>query len=229
MCVRAAGELEKQKLRNQDKIDGSSKWKIKEAINLLEKYHMDCELRKTSYYDAFKLQKNKDDFDANVKRQELAGYWDEILSLLKAYELPDEFECREEWVEIGTRYRRLVEPLDIANYYGLLLNENTGPYMGRGRPNRYKYTQRWREHTLNLPLGSSLESCFWAEVEELCQGKFEEVKERVLQLEGEISKWLCDKEIGMDVFSEDSTFVKWWRTLPYEHRVGSRVARFIDC
>ncbi|MED6203495.1 Protein eds1L, partial [Stylosanthes scabra] len=61
--------------------------------------------------------------------------------MLKRYELPDEFEGKKEWIELGTSFRRLVEPLDIANYYRHLKNEDTGPYMIKARPKRYRYTQ----------------------------------------------------------------------------------------
>jgi enhanced disease susceptibility 1 protein len=70
-------------------------------------------------------------------------------------------------VNLGTLYRRLVEPLDIANYYKHSKNEDTGSYLSKGRPRRYKYTQKWHEQLQRIPFGSSLESCFWAIVEEL--------------------------------------------------------------
>jgi hypothetical protein len=76
-------------------------------------------------------------------------------------------EGLEEWVNLGTLYRRLVEPLDIANYYRHSKNEDTGSYLSKGRPRRYKYTQKWHEQLQRIPFGSSLESCFWAIVEEL--------------------------------------------------------------
>lgn len=163
----------------------------------------------------------------------MAGIFDEIKEMLKRYELPDEFEGHREWIDIGTRYRRIAEPLDIANYYRHLKNEDTGPYMKRGRPKRYRYTQRWLEYALKISAGSSGESCFWAEVEELClrtinMGLFEDVKAHILSLEKQVDKWVQDRELGDDIFFEDSTFVKWWKTLPQLHRSGSCIAKFIN-
>ena len=66
--------------------------------------------------------------------------------MLKRNELPDAFEGEKKWVELGTRYRRVSDPLSIANYYRLLKNKDTGAYMDRGRPNRYRFTQIWLEH-----------------------------------------------------------------------------------
>ena len=73
MCLRAAGELEKRKQVNKRNIDAKEK-DIRNAMNELEtSYRANCELRKVCCYDTFKLQKNRQDFDANVKRQALGG------------------------------------------------------------------------------------------------------------------------------------------------------------
>ncbi|KAF5204075.1 Enhanced disease susceptibility [Thalictrum thalictroides] len=231
-CLRAAGKLEKQNLQNQDKIDSNFS-KIEEGLNMLYGYRATCEVLEVGYFDAFKLQKTPEDFNANVKRLELAGMWDEIIEMLKRYELPDGFEARKQWVELGTKYRRLVEPLDIANYYRHNKNDDTGPYMIMGRPRRYRFTQRWLEHYCNMSPDSCLESCFWAEVEELCRADgskffFQDTKERVLRLESEIERWVSHAEITQDVFLEESTFVKWWRKLPDQHRAASRITRLMD-
>ncbi|KAK4264271.1 hypothetical protein QN277_025474 [Acacia crassicarpa] len=222
LCLRAAGELEKQKYRNQEKI---KKAKDKSTLTELEAYRTMRRIQGVGYYDAFKLQKYEDDFKANVKRLELAGLWDEIIEMLKRYELPDEFEGNEDWVNIGTEFRQLVEPLDIANYYRHLKDEDTGPYMVRGRPKRYRYTQRWLEHKMRLETGASSESCFWAETEELVSktnkkafdGDF---KKRVEKLEEDINKWR-EKD---DVLLEETTFMKWWKgQLPQEYKSGKFV------
>lgn len=232
LSLRAAGEWENQRLRNQAKIDANHS-KIQEALSSLSNYRARCEMRGLGYYDAFKLQQDKEDFDANVRRLELAGLWDEIVEMLRRYELPDNFEGRTDWVDLATSYRCLVEPLDIANYYRHAKNEDTGPYMVKGRPRRYRYTQRWLEQAHRMPAWSSMESCFWAQVEELCTDSgsnepFEETKERVLELEKQVSMWLSSGKLGKDVLLGESTFVKWWKTLPIQHRLGSSISRFMN-
>ncbi|KAI9081671.1 hypothetical protein K1719_036407 [Acacia pycnantha] len=150
---------------------------------------------RVSYYEAFKRQDDKNDFPSNVYRLKLASVWDDIIEKLRNYELPEEFEAKKKWVERGTQFRRLVEQLDVANYYRHVGNDVAGPYMeGKGRPRRYKYPQRWLEHAKREPKGTYSESCLMAEVEELWikteQGTpFEQVKERVLKLEGDIKRW----------------------------------------
>ncbi|KAF7838386.1 protein EDS1-like [Senna tora] len=223
LCMRAAGELEKQKSRNEAKID---KAKAESTMKELEDYKEVSRIQGVGYYDAFKLQKEPRDFQANVKRLVLAGVWDEVIEMLKRHELPDEFEGKQEWIELGTRFRRLVEPLDIGNYYRHLKNEDTGPYMVRARPKRYRYTQRWLEHARRLPGGSCSESCFWAEVEELSVFKSnkgssydEELKRRVVKLEEDVKRW-SEEELPRDVFLEGSSFTKWWKKLPQDYKAG---------
>ncbi|KAK1307489.1 hypothetical protein QJS10_CPA10g01703 [Acorus calamus] len=218
----AAGEWEKKKQNNQSKIDGD--------------YKISKKIREVGYYDAFKLQKNEVDFKANIKRAELAGHWDEIKEMLRRNELPEDFEARPHWVNLGNTYRCLVEPLDIANFYNRAKNDDSGPYMIKGRPLRYKYMQRWFEHSQRkkqqiqvFPRRSSLQSCFWAFIEELCiktseSNHFEEVRGIVLELENEAAGWLMDSEFCRDVLLKDSTFVKWWNTLPEQHRLSSCIA-----
>ena len=231
LCLRAAGELERQKFSNEAKIN-DKKNTIETKIRELEEYRTRCEISRVGYYDAFKLQKDPKDFHANVKRLELAGVWDEIIEMLKRYELPDEFEAKSEWINRGTEFRRLLEPLDIANYYRHLKNEDTGPYMIRARPKRYRYTQRWVEHANRMKKGDS-ESTMWAEVEEL-RGRtsksrsFEEVKDKVVKLEQQIRLWTEKGELQKDVFLEETTLVKWWKTLPDDHRAVSCIASFIN-
>lgn len=227
LCLLAAGELETQKKKNKDKMD-SKKGPIERALKEIENYKNKCAVHKVGYYDSFKLQKNEEDFKANVKRLELAGIMDEMIEMLKGYKLPDQFEGLKEWIDIGTRYRRLVEPLDVANYYRHAKNEDTGNYMKNGRPKRYRYTQRWREHAEKMLEESSGESCFWAEVEELLTLMKKQPSEqitanfgaRALKVQKEVSQWGNGKVIQTDVFLNGSTFVKWWESLSFPNKLG---------
>ena len=165
---------------------------VEEKMIDLEKYREVQEPQKKGYCDAFKDQLESEDFQANVKRLELAGVWDEIIEKLLNYELPEEFEGKKERIEIGTKFRRIVEPLDIANYYRHSRNHDGHVYMAKGgRPKRYRYTQRWLEDAEKRGEGGYSESCFWAEVEDLSHDTevFEDVQEKVEALEGFISKW----------------------------------------
>ncbi|KAL5544324.1 hypothetical protein UlMin_008108 [Ulmus minor] len=228
LCLLAAEESEKRKEKNKNKID-SKKQDMKKALAEIENYRKIWEGHKVGYYDAFKLQKKPEDFKANVKRLELAGFWDEIIEMLKRYELPDNFEGIKEWVELGTWFRRLVEPLDIANYYRHQKNDDTGDYMTKGRPKRYRCTQRWREHEERMKKESSGESCFWAEVEELlAKGITPETYGRAKDVVEQVEEWEKKKEIERDVFLNETTFAKWWKGLPSEFK-SHHIGQILSC
>lgn len=219
LCLRAAGESEKQKEDNQKKIERKMGM-IRNALVDLDAYRTMCETRGMGYFDAFKVQKHEDDFKANVKRLELAGIWDEIIEMLKRDELPDKYEAEKSWVKLGTEFRQLVEPLDVANYYRHLKNEDTGPYMTKGRPRRYKYTQRWREHAEQLPRGSCGESCFWADVEELnlaVTSNQPRNEQMALNVANKLKEWHAKGEVKKDAFLKETALVTWWKTLPDNH------------
>lgn len=220
--LRAAGTYEEQKMKNQNRMEDKKQF-IEERLKWLEEdYRAVCKVDSLGYYDAFKLQKVPKDFQANIKRLELAGVWDEIIEMLKRYELPDEFEGNDEWIQLGTRFRRLVEPLDIANYYRHSKNDDTGPYMIKGRPKRYRFTQRWLEHNEKMTQ-SSEESSLWAKVEELRNHTrtrpYAEFSTEIKELETKMKLWI--KEIEDDMLLKKSTFLEWWKTLPEHHRSQS--------
>ncbi|CAB4311276.1 unnamed protein product [Prunus armeniaca] len=193
---------------------------MKKEMTKLEDHRALCE-HSRRYYDAFKISNDTRDSDPNVSWFLLAGIWDEIIEMLRKYELPDEFEAIKKLIQLGTRYRHLVEPLDIANYYRHSRGELTRRYMKKGgRPKRYKYTQRWLEHYQKLQIGTCGESCFWAEVEELLKQTHSAEaiygeRDRVLELQRNLGKWIKDGEVGSKyVLLEQSTFVKLWNKLP---------------
>lgn len=235
LCIQAAAALEERKTNNEksmlQKIAA-----VEDRMKALDSYRETRGHQKKGYYDAFKDQLDPEDFQANVQRLELAGVWDEIIEKLLNYELPEDLEGNEDWIKIGTKFRRLVEPLDIANYYRHSRNRDGRVYMAKGgRPKRYRYTQRWLEHYEKRDEGGYSESCLWAEVEDLCHDPdkpFDDVKEKVEALEEFISKWHekdeADKDVFKDVFLVDSTFVKWWKKLPTDHKEQSCIRSLVE-
>ncbi|CAN6477700.1 unnamed protein product [Victoria cruziana] len=236
----AAGEVEQAKKNNLATVDGYKK-RINHWLSRLQSYHDNCN-ESIGYYDAFKLQKNKADFEANVARLELVGYWEEVRNLLKLFELPDSFEADREWVELGTRIRLLVEPIDIANFYRHGKNEETNLYAtdSRARPNYYRYPENWLHHMRrfapeNDPLRTNkewnLDSCFWARVENMCIGikkkGFDSEKENVSKFEEEVGRWLTEEALNK-LELKRPTFQRWWTMLPAERRNSSCIRNFMD-
>ncbi|XP_020235415.1 protein EDS1L [Cajanus cajan] len=235
LCLRAAAELEARRCDNENKLN-QKKGFVEEKMKELQKYRELWEHQKKGFYDGFREHKKAEDFKANVTRLDLASVFDEMIEKLRSYELPDEFEGKKEWIDLGTRFRQLVEPLDVANYYrhARHYEDDHSSYMVKGgRPSRYRYPQRWLEHAERRPHQVISESCFWGEVEEIGyktsngNGSFEDVKERVERLETQIKGWSVTGVLAKDVLLEGSTFVKWWKALPQHHKEQSCIRNLI--
>jgi len=274
LSLSAAGQLLKQQRANVSRLENEVKEKIKSAIKELEKYRGQCLQYGIGYYDAFKIKQRRQlDFKANLKRVELAGYWDEIKLMMVSIEqdtvngsvekfiykdeLPDDFQCREEWVRLGTHYRLLVEPLDIANYYRLGNHEDsTGHYLVGGRPRRYKMLQKWLEDNeennqiltrptrTDHPAMFTQDSCFCAYVEEISclmhnnnlrgDDKFHAlVKSKGRELEERVGRLIDSNGLCMEeLLAGESTFkmvVKWlWEQMTPLQKASSPFRVIMD-
>ncbi|XP_076916194.1 protein EDS1-like [Bidens hawaiensis] len=220
-CLLAAEEAEKRKKENEDQIKESmrkyksdnSKTKpkiIEDMIDEILKYKQKHDDGAIDYYEAFKLQNEHDDFKANVNRLEQAKIWDVVMEMVVRKDLPDEFEVWDELVELATQFRRLYEPLDIANYYRHLKGEdNKGLTYMQVRPKRYKFTQRWFEHANVTGFEKGCESTFVADVEEFTneiikkkkttdevKKTTDEVKKGLESIHDKIKKWQSDEKIA---------------------------------
>ena len=190
-------------------------------------YSCDCCEKENgvTYYDSFKKQ-DKKDIDANFHRAKLAEFWDELISMWKRNELPSDFQTQNKWINAGTAYRRLVEPLDIAYYYRM--SKGKGNYLSNGRATRHKVLQTWMEekektrssrgHQARTKLASlTQDSCFWAHLEEVMKD-LENLKqaqhpkpESLEMFEDYVTKMINDGNISADVFLEGSSFRDWWK------------------
>ncbi|KAD4385641.1 hypothetical protein R6Q59_019864 [Mikania micrantha] len=214
-CLLAVEEAEKRKEKNMDQLKKYMRYykssKINDMTKIIEdlcdkipKYKEKCGDRELDYYEAFKLNNEQQDFEVNVDRLEQAKIWDVIIEMVRRQELPDEFEVWDELVALGTRFRRLYEPLDIANYY----RHSKGDSYMDNRPKRYKFTQRWHEHASVMGFEVVSESNFVAVVEDLMKEvitptkkTFEEVKKDYECIENKVKTWKYDEKItNEDVF-----------------------------
>jgi len=176
-----------------------------------------------TYYDSFRKHK---DIDTNLRRERLAGFWDEIIEMWERHELPNDFQSQNKWINAGTAYRRFVEPLDIAHYYSM--SKGKGDYLSDGRPTRHKVLQKWMEEKENTRTSrgqrgrtklASLtqDSCFWAHVEEALKDLANLKQDQHQKLgspemfEGYMTRMINDHNISADVFLEGSSFMEWWK------------------
>ncbi|MFS7939833.1 putative EDS1, EP domain-containing protein [Helianthus anomalus] len=193
-CLLAVEEAEKRKEKNKNEIKKSMREYIsnerepttkiiEDMLDEIVVYGKKHSGGNIDHYEAFKLQKDHDDFKANVNRLEQAKIWDVIVEM----------------------------PLDIANYYRHSKGEDTGSRYMEGRPKRYKFTQRWYEHANVTAFELVSESNFVAEVEELMKPKkkSEEVNEGFKNIITKVEKWKSDEKIAYeDVFWGESVLSK---------------------
>lgn len=188
----------------------------------LEWYKMICHEKGDGYYDSFRNDKDYGDSKTNLLRVTLNEFWDGIIGICHRHSLPSDFQSRNKWINVGTAYRKLVEPLDIAHHYSM--PKDSGNYLDK-RPARYKVLEQWLEHRktnrssrdqrsrTKLPF-LTRDSCFWARVEEafkdLKEGE-DQKKERLENFEKYVTEMIKDCKISSDVFLEGSSFMKWWR------------------
>lgn len=190
----------------------------------LEWYKMICHQKGDAYYDSFKNQNEKDYGYSknNLLRVTLNEFWDKIIGISNSPSLPSAFQSRNKWINVGTAYRKLVEPLDIADYYST--SKDSGNYLDK-RPARYKVLEQWLEHRktnrssrdqrsrTKLPF-LTRDSCFWARAEEALKDLKEgadQKKESLENFEKYVTEMIKDCKISSDVFLDRSSFMKWWR------------------
>lgn len=219
-------------LKKRNAFDPGKKLnKMKEAMAWLEWYKK-VTLNEGGYYDSFKLS-GSGSRDAVKSRQEivkhhrtLTKYWKIMVAEVEKMPQREEAVFRTRWLYAGTNYRRMVEPLDIAEYYMKLGNRD---YVNLGRSEHYKQLEKWMIE--DKPSGSgndrrkavslTEDSCFWAHVEEaiisskrLREGSSEEKEnsrrdlvnfmERVMDL-------IKSYSVTSEIFQPKSSFMKWWK------------------
>jgi len=249
LSLRAAGQVLKQQGENVSRLENEIREKIEVAIKEIEEYRLQCFRNGIGYYDSFKKKQHRTDFDANLNRLKLAGWWDEIIQMIDKDELPEDFQCSEVWIRLGSHYRLLVEPLDIANFYRLGKNEDSGPYLGNGRPRRYKTLQKWLEDNevnnqlqpaptgFDQPTMLTQDSCLWAYVEEIScfmrSNNVRDLEKTAAELEGRVRRLINSNGLSMEELvagkSTFNTVVSWlWTRMPPLQKASSPLSSIID-
>ncbi|XP_057828236.2 lipase-like PAD4 [Cryptomeria japonica] len=209
--------------------------KAQKAMAELEWYKRRCTDDGIGYYDAFKQQKDRKDFRANINRGKLATFWDEFIQMVENNELPPDFQCRSKWIYSATAYRQLVEPLDIAYHYRHDRHEVSGHYLSAGRPRRYKILQKWFEDKMQSekqeikprtrPASLTQDSCFWAYFEEVnhsLENYTTESMAKLKEFENRVNSMIDAQELSSEIFLENSSFMLWWKNkLPEEYKLTS--------
>lgn len=202
------------------------------------------------YYDSFKRRgSSRRDMKVNMNRHKLARFWNNVIDMLENNELPHDLCRRAKWVNASQFYKLLVEPLDIAEYYGKGMHRTKGHYMEHGRERRYKIFDRWwREREASFEDNNNnnerrtfasltQDSCFWAKVEEardwLSSVRSETDKSKQVLLWNKIEGFekhamelIENKAVSMDVLAKNSSYSVWVEELREVRELKAKVQRF---
>lgn len=199
------------------------------------------------YYDLFKRRGSfKRDMKVNMNRHKLARFWNNVIDMLQRNELPRDFEVRAKWVNASHFYKLLVEPLDIAEYYGKELHRTKGHYIQHGRERRYEVFDRWwKDRMANVEENNerskfaslTQDSCFWARVEEArdwlnsVRSENDTIKLVVLwdnieKFEKYATELIENKEVSEDVLAKNSSYSIWVEDLTELRELKAKVQMF---
>ncbi|XP_061346841.1 lipase-like PAD4 [Gastrolobium bilobum] len=200
------------------------------------------------YYDSFKSRgSSRREMKVNINSHKLARFWNNVIEMLERNELPHDFDKRAKWVNASQFYKLLVEPLDIAEYYGKGKHRTKGHYIPHGRERRYEVFDRWwkdrrvttGEENKERSKYASLtqDSCFWARVEEARDwldsvgserdtNKLALLWDKIERFENYAMKLVEDKEVSNDVLAKNSSYSIWVENLRELRKLKEKVQRF---
>ncbi|KAL7604518.1 senescence-associated carboxylesterase 101 [Lactuca sativa] len=177
------------------------------------------------YYDSYKNAESTNELkgknEAIIHQLKLNQYWKKTVEENDLVPQKEGAKLRKRWLYAGTNYRRIVEPLDIADHY----KRGKTNYMAI-RPNHYKLLEKWSEEEKKgrkpsdpKTKAASLteDSCFWAHVEEalislrdLRNGDPNNIATDIEKFEVYVWHSIKDFSVSPEIFVEGSSFMKWW-------------------
>ncbi|KAB1223059.1 hypothetical protein CJ030_MR2G022338 [Morella rubra] len=184
----------------------------------------------TGYYDSYKNETNTSDLDVVKYKRILTCYWEELVAEVDKKPQKEGATFRTRWLFGGTNYRRMTEPLFIAEHY----KNGKSDYIKTGRSEHYKLLEQWynedQEKAASDPLSKKAnvkasltdDSCFWALVEEariscklLSNGDSSVStknihKANLIEFEADVLGMLENYAVTPEIFLRNSSFMQWW-------------------
>lgn len=210
---------------------------IKLYMANLEWYKKVSKSEDRGYYDSYKNRRFPKDMEVVKFKRHLTKYWEKMVAEVERMPQKEEASFRTRWLYAGLNYRRMVEPLDIAEYYK---DKGLKDYKKKGRSQHYIKLEQWVEEA-GKPLSSSVnskkqnvsaslteDSCFWAHVEEaLIQCKLlrdgqegeETTRKNLFEFEEYVMERIKKYAVSPEIFLGGSSFMQWWKD--YEQIIGT--------
>jgi len=219
--------------QKKGKFDPSKKLNVmKTNMATLEWYNKHCKSLGVGYYDSFKKAFSTIDQDVVFCQKNLRNYWSDIVEEAEMKPQTEAAAFHTRWLFAGTNYRRMVEPLEIAEYYA----KGRKDYEAKGRSRHYAVLEKWLKEDKKEEGDSELiltfDSCFWAKLEEallLCEQlenlkENEEAKSKLLEFENYVYESLKMYKVSPEIFLKESSYMTWWnkyKGFADNHRLAS--------
>ncbi|XP_038996973.1 LOW QUALITY PROTEIN: senescence-associated carboxylesterase 101-like [Hibiscus syriacus] len=232
--IKKLEELEVTCMLNKRKVFDPAKklndMKIKMAF--LEWYKKCDKVKEIGYYDFYKNRSARSDHDITKHKKFLTKNWEKIVAQAEKKPQKQLVHLESRWLYSGTTCRRMIEPLDIADYY-----RNGGRnYVTNGRPHHYIKLEQWLEEDerqsgvsvdskqkQSVDVILTYDSCFWAQVEEArirCKSmeavdiEFEEresSRQKLKEFEAYVMEQINKSAVSSEIFLKGSSFMQWWK------------------
>nr|XP_023873199.1 senescence-associated carboxylesterase 101-like [Quercus suber]POE84896.1 senescence-associated carboxylesterase 101 [Quercus suber] len=202
---------------------------IKVYMAYLEQYKKVSKEYKVGYYDRYKNEIDRSDIELVKHKKFLTCYWEEMVDQAEKRPQTVGASLRTRSLFGGTNYRRMIEPLDIADYY----KAGKQDYINQGRSKHYIILEQLLKETEKPSSGpnelkkqnvaSSLteDSCFWAHVEEariscklLSSGESNDMEKetnKLIEFENYVYSLMKNYAVSSEIFLPKSSFMTWWR------------------
>jgi hypothetical protein len=225
-------ETEKQErkwlMRRWEVYDSNMLNEMKVKMAQLEWYKKCSEDKGIGYYDCYKNASDRSDLVVEKHKKFLTCYWIDTVDEVAKKPQRNGAAFTTRWLFAGTNYRRMIEPLDIAEYY----RDRKTDYETKGRSKHYKQLEQWLEEDeknasrpnnskkQNLAGGLTEDSCFWANVEEaliscevLTKRESKDMdthKQILIEFEDYVWGMIENKAVSHEILLKGSSYMKWW-------------------
>ncbi|KAL4601100.1 hypothetical protein ACB092_11G247800 [Castanea dentata] len=197
----------------------------------LEQYKKVSKDERVGYYDRYKNGNDRSDIKLVEYMRGLTCYWEEMVDQAEKRPQTVGASLRTRSLFGGTNYRRMIEPLDIADYY----KAGKQDYKNQGRSKHYIILEQLlkvkeAEKPSSGPnelkkqnVASSLteDSCFWAHVEEaliscklLSSGESNDIEKetnKLIEFENYVYGLMKNYAVSSEIFLPGSSFMTWWK------------------
>ncbi|KAK1432817.1 hypothetical protein QVD17_09718 [Tagetes erecta] len=198
---------------------------MKISLTYME-WYMKKKKLENGYYDGYKNSRTKDEIKSQSEilknKRKLSKYWKDIVEEKDKMPQKEGAKLRKRWLYGGTNFRRIVEPLEIGEYY----KDGKTNYI-ENREDHYKLLEKWSDEDKkdsgtsdekrNKAASLTEDSCFWAYVEEALISLRNLENEGSSNIETALEKFedyamsaIKNYSVSPEIFIKGSSFMKWW-------------------